>query len=767
LKNNNIKNAKDLLKKSLLANAEPKNTKQLALDKMLMGDIAYNIDSFSVAAQSYQNISENSLDQTEMRDRLTLRKKPLSDINDKLKIIHVEDSLQNIAKMPDADRKALLKKIVRQIRKKFGLAEEQEFDNSNSMGRSDSTPADLFANNMVKGDWYFNNQSIKSMGYNAFKQKFGTRQNIDNWQRQSAATAVTKPKAFNNLPNNDSLTKNLHIKKIDSLNITTADLEDGLPLTKDKMQQSDDKIAGALLANGKTFQNSLENYPAAIASYNELLRRFPAHKTVPEALANLYTCYMLLHQNDKADSVRLALKALGKEKLLSIATEAAATSNQSPVGKEYERIYDLFIEGKFAEARAAKAKADSLFGTTYWTPQLLYIEAIDFVSNRQDSIAIARLNYLISKFSTSPIKPKAQNMIDILKNRKSIEDYLTKLQITRKGDTEETVHENIAVVEKKQQPQAPPAIDTINANKKDTSKNNIPTAQTDSVTAFRPIAKQIETVKKDSSKAIKQPPVPSLDSSKMKPIAINKTEPHLPAKKTDTSTVAANTENPFKQVEKNISDTKKDTNRIAMQPNLPDSSKLNQLNIQQQNVPPTENHKTDSALVKKENPAVTPPEQKKTDSALAKENPAVKPSAPEIDAMNKTKVSDSSFTIDPTAPQYVMILLNNVVYVFSNEARNAFEIYNSQTFTNMNIPIFSEKINDAHNAILIGPFGDAVLATDYIQKVKGVTKNIVPWLDESRYSFFIISPKNLELLRKNKKLDEYLKLLHKAMPERF
>jgi hypothetical protein len=158
----------------------------------------------------------------------------------------------------------------------------------------------------------------------------------------------------------------------------------------------------------------------------------------------------------------------------------------------------------------------------------------------------------------------------------------------------------------------------------------------------------------------------------------------------------------------------------------------------------------------------------KTDSALAKkEEPKVKPSAPEIDALNQTKVSDSTFTIDPKAPQYVMILLKNVVYVFSNEARNAFEIYNSQTFTNMNIPIFSERINDAHNAILMGPFGDAVLAMDYIQKVKGVTKNIVPWLEENRYSFIIISAKNMELLRKGKKLDEYLQLLYKAMPERF
>ncbi|MDR0791791.1 MAG: hypothetical protein LBE82_00665 [Chitinophagaceae bacterium] len=744
LKNNNLNDAKDLLKKSILANVETRNSRQLTLNKMLMGDIGYSTDSFSLAAQSYQPVNENALEQTEMRNRLALRKQPLINIDDKLKTIHVEDSLQTIAKMPEAERTALLKKTVRQIRKKFGLAEEQEFDNaSNFAGRSDSTPADLFANNMVKGDWYFNNQSVKSMGYNAFKQKFGNRANADNWQRQSAA-ATARP-AFNNSPNAN---KNLQIKKIDSLNITVADLEEGLPLTKEKMQESDDKISGALLSNGKTFQNSLENYPAAIASYNELLRRFPTHKNAPEALANLYTCYIMLHQNNKADSVRLALNAMGKENLLRISTEPAVTSNKSPAGKEYERIYNLFIEGKFAEARAAKAVADSTFGTTYWTPQLIYIEAIDFVTNRKDSIAIARLNFLLGKFPTSPIKPKAQNMINVLKNRKSIEDYLTKLQITPKGDTDETVHENIAVVEKKQPP--PPAKDNIDTAKKEITKNIIPPPKTDSVTALKPVEKHIETIKKqDSATTIKQMNLPPMDSS-AKQIAINKTEPHIPAKPADTAVAIRTDENkPVKPTDMNISSTKKDSTHIAALPVLPDTSKPTAgLNIQQPEMPKIDKPKTDSALAKKE-------------------NSAVKPSAPEIDALTKTKVSDSTFTIDPKAPQYVMILLNNVVYVFSNEARNAFEIYNSQTFTNMNIPIFSEKINEAHNAILMGPFGDAVLAMDYIQKVKGVTKNIVPWLEESRYSFVIISAKNMELLRKGKKLDEYLQLLHKAMPERF
>jgi len=39
-------------------------------------------------------------------------------------------------------------------------------------------------------------------------------------------------------------------------------------------------------------------------------------------------------------------------------------------------VGQLFKEGKFDEAKAAKATADSLYGNSHWTPQLLYIESI-------------------------------------------------------------------------------------------------------------------------------------------------------------------------------------------------------------------------------------------------------------------------------------------------------------------------------------------------------------------------------------------------------
>jgi hypothetical protein len=68
---------------------------------------------------------------------------------------------------------------------------------------------------------------------------------------------------------------------------------------------------------------------------------------------------------------------------------------------------------------------------SFWTPQLLMIEALHNVHLRNDSIAILGLNTLIQTYPASPLMEKATTMIGVLKRRKEIETYLTNLQVTR------------------------------------------------------------------------------------------------------------------------------------------------------------------------------------------------------------------------------------------------------------------------------------------------------------------------------------------------
>ncbi len=83
---------------------------------------------------------------------------------------------------------------------------------------------------------------------------------------------------------------------------------------------------------------------------------------------------------------------------------------------------------------AQKKIADSLYGKNYWTPQLLYIEAVYYIKQRQDSMAKKVLNSIITQFPGTPLADRAKTLIDVLRRRKQIEEELTNLVIKKSND---------------------------------------------------------------------------------------------------------------------------------------------------------------------------------------------------------------------------------------------------------------------------------------------------------------------------------------------
>jgi hypothetical protein len=81
-----------------------------------------------------------------------------------------------------------------------------------------------------------------------------------------------------------------------------------------------------------------------------------------------------------------------------------------------------------------KRSADSLYGSTYWTPQLLYIEALYYVKQRNDSTAIQTLVIIENSFPGTPMADKAVVLKDVLQRRGEIENYLTNANIVREED---------------------------------------------------------------------------------------------------------------------------------------------------------------------------------------------------------------------------------------------------------------------------------------------------------------------------------------------
>jgi tetratricopeptide (TPR) repeat protein len=418
-----------------------------------LADIAYAQKRYTDAHSFYDsvNLSTPKLD---IDSALVVnRKEILGRLVPYILSIQREDSVQRIALLSPAEREVYVKKLAKKYRKENGLKEEEFIDNDPIVFANNSNkPVDIFQTSNPSGQqWYFYNASLRSKGFSDFKAKWGKRANIDNWRRKSLSQSQISNTVKNGAPTatpgsvpTDNLDPDAPGTKEETLAAAGAakaidfsfdGLMGGLPLTKEKLDTSNILIAKNLLAVAQIFQNELQDYEQAIETYINFEKRFPTDEKLSDVYAGLSFCYLKLGNQAKSDLyknlVRNKFSSSNAAKL--IANPLALTPNaKSPeVTAIYEKVYNLFLEGKFEEAIVIKQKTDSTYGKNYWSPQLLYIEAVHYIKERKDSNAIVSLKNIVNLYPKSALKPKAETLMDVLDRRVIIEKYLTDLQVTR------------------------------------------------------------------------------------------------------------------------------------------------------------------------------------------------------------------------------------------------------------------------------------------------------------------------------------------------
>ena len=421
------------------------NPKQKAKSFLLLADINYDEQLFIHAADLYDSVQTNVISREE-KERVDLRKPALKIIAKNLNNIHLQDSLLHLASLSEAERIAAVKKIYKQIRKEQGLKEADDLNfgsGTNLLDPNNAANANLFNTNASSpgSDFYFLNASLKAQGFRDFKTRWGTRPNADNWRRQSAVSKFTAPQQNNN-GNAAVITADVDQPGADApkgstgKDLTPQGLLLSIPTTPKKITAAEQSVAKSFFTNGETFQNKLEEYEAAIASYDSLLKRFPDNSLNAQALFNLAYCYKKLGRTALFDSVKNVLNTTyADDKLTSQINNGGIDRDKLNATEKYESVYNLFIEGKFDEAKKEKLNADNLYGKKYWTPQLLFIESVYYIKQKQDSIAIDRLESLSSGFPGTPMADKAKTMVSVLRRRNEIENYLTNLQIEKNEDS--------------------------------------------------------------------------------------------------------------------------------------------------------------------------------------------------------------------------------------------------------------------------------------------------------------------------------------------
>ncbi|MBN9380737.1 MAG: hypothetical protein J0H74_08235 [Chitinophagaceae bacterium] len=636
------------------------------------------------------------------------RKAALATIVAQLQIMERQDSLQRIAALPPAERDAYIKKLVKTLRRRQGLRDEGDSTSVNNGFLNNNTAIpDLFGTNSGNTDWYFNNPSLKSKGYNDFKTKWGNRPNVDNWQLSSL---VKNQQLQRPGEKNAAGMADMDVKAAAAAAgpISFKALMDNLPLTPEKMKKLNDSVEKAMYMLGKTYQEGISDYQSAVIMDDSLLQKYPSTAFREQTLLNMYYCYKKLGDMANADRVLALLKKgfpAGRAAALASnpdSTVQAEGSLKVDATHQYEKIYNSFIEGRFQEALADKKIADSLYGDKYWTPQLLYIEAVYHIRNKDDQRAIGILANIGMKFPKTPMAAKAAALIDVLRRRREIEDYLTKLEVKRASDDDTVSTATVLMPGKVTAPSAPKLVrdDTRLLKKEDTttlSKANI------QASGAAPVAGGIK---------------PGIT---------------IPGEKLRFDTASMN--------------------KITM-----DAGQLAKLHKQMDSI--------QAAMAKAMQDSIQMALlRQRADSIQA----AVKKLQADTAAMAaKIRSLNSAFSFTPEKPHSVIIVLDKVDPVYVTETRNAFTRYNLENFYDKSLTINNTSLTDSIKLVVINTFENSTTALDYLQKAKAAApREVVPWLPAGKYTFLPISAPNLELLMQNKDMQGYRQFLSAAYPGKF
>jgi len=267
-----------------------------------------------------------------------------------------------------------------------------------------------------------------SNGFSAFMRKWGQRKFEDNWfltdktvvnfSEETAKTEGTEGAA-------DDTTKNGKKGASKSKNPRErAFYMPDIPLTKEKVQASNDMIVEAYYQAGFIYVEGLGDYGNATSTFETLLDRFPDNKYKMQSAYELWQLYQHLQNQPRCDYFRNQILSLYPESdyaklLVNPNYYKEINARQSEATKLYNDTYRAFTNQQYymvinnADIARSKYKSDSVLMPKFDYMRALALGKIEVV----DSL-VSAMKKVIHDYPVSQVKPMAENVLAFLGTQK-------------------------------------------------------------------------------------------------------------------------------------------------------------------------------------------------------------------------------------------------------------------------------------------------------------------------------------------------------------
>ena len=350
--------------------------------------------------------------------------------------VELQDSLQNLARMSEEERNAVLQKMIDDlIETEKKEAEERAREEYLAENEGLSTNllkggANQPMNNTMAGDgsWYFYNQQLINSGKSEFQKKWGSRKLEDDWRRRNKSGFSTSD--FGNVGSNDTeadnapaMAEGTNSTPVDSVALANADdphkIEyylKQIPLTPEEMASSNEIIIEGLYNMGIILKNDLEDYEAASATFDELEKRFPEHKYRLDTYYNRYLMHMRNNEPEQAETYRSKILTLFKESEYAIALSdpyyLEKRRNEGAMQDSlYHKTYTAYLNNDNPAVHQYVAQAKSEYPLSDIMHKFMFLDAMAYIGDKDFDKFKDIVQTLIDKYPSSDVSEFTGNIL--------------------------------------------------------------------------------------------------------------------------------------------------------------------------------------------------------------------------------------------------------------------------------------------------------------------------------------------------------------------
>lgn len=405
-----------------------------------LGDLYWQQEKFSDAQRCYgEAIGLLDKDRKDY-EQLSARSKVLDELVPYTDAIHLQDSLQALAKMSEKDRNAAIDRVIaelkRQEKEQKRLEDEknaqQTMQRNGATGNRNNTnrnnTAQTQQNNRQNAVWYFYNAMAVQQGKQAFEKLWGKRENTDNWQR------VNKTVVGNLNGDTDmELTEEQKdsIAKAELAQDSLEQLKDSaqndphkreyylaqIPFTEDQVATSNLTIMDGLYNSGVIFKDKLDNLDLSKKQFTRLETQYPDFEQKADMYYHLFLLYSRLGQHDVAAGYVEKLKAEYPENQWTILLTDPYFKENAQFGVHiedslYAATYEAFKADRLSEAKANAQISATRFPLGENRDKFLFIGGLAKLNDGDSKGCVDDMKAVVEKFPQSKLAEMAGMIVN-------------------------------------------------------------------------------------------------------------------------------------------------------------------------------------------------------------------------------------------------------------------------------------------------------------------------------------------------------------------